>query len=307
MRPVLLEAALNEDTSRAANRSVPLSSDEVAADARAALDAGASLIHFHARTADGVQAPDDTAHYRGGVASLAEGELWYPPQGDGPDPAVRWSHVGPLVEDPGLELITIDPGSFDLMMRDPDTGEIRVPPMQHDFSVIEGGGRTVVGPVEQWVWFCREATRVGTRPIFGVMEPGWLRRILAFHDAGLVAEPIVVHVFLTERLGFGLPAEPASLDVYRRMVPDGISWEWICCPIGVSRSTEQALLQHALDNGGHVRAGIGCSPTDGFDPPAATNRQLVARAVEMIEASGNRVATRSEARALLGIDREVRS
>jgi 3-keto-5-aminohexanoate cleavage enzyme len=49
MDPLIIEAAINELTQRGENPNVPLSVDEVVADALTCAVAGASIVHFHAR------------------------------------------------------------------------------------------------------------------------------------------------------------------------------------------------------------------------------------------------------------------
>mgnify|MGYP003381740257 CR=1 FL=1 len=46
-RPVILEAAINGVTPQAKNANVPVAPEEIAADALACLDAGASIVHNH--------------------------------------------------------------------------------------------------------------------------------------------------------------------------------------------------------------------------------------------------------------------
>ena len=46
---LIIEAALNEQSSKAENPHVPVSAEECAADALACAAAGAAIIHFHAR------------------------------------------------------------------------------------------------------------------------------------------------------------------------------------------------------------------------------------------------------------------
>lgn len=55
---MLIQAALNGSTSRALHPAVPLTSSELAAAARAAKDAGATLIHIHPRDSYGAQTLD---------------------------------------------------------------------------------------------------------------------------------------------------------------------------------------------------------------------------------------------------------
>ncbi|CAA9523191.1 MAG: hypothetical protein AVDCRST_MAG79-312, partial [uncultured Thermoleophilia bacterium] len=51
--PLLIVAALNGLRSRAECPKVPLTADELAAEARRAAEAGAGIVHVHARKPDG--------------------------------------------------------------------------------------------------------------------------------------------------------------------------------------------------------------------------------------------------------------
>jgi uncharacterized protein (DUF849 family) len=55
---VLVQAALNGGTTRAEHAAVPLTPDELAAEARAAADNGAQALHLHPRDASGAQTLD---------------------------------------------------------------------------------------------------------------------------------------------------------------------------------------------------------------------------------------------------------
>jgi uncharacterized protein (DUF849 family) len=55
---VLVQAALNGGTTRAEHSAVPLTPDELAAQARAAAEAGAEALHLHPRDASGAQTLD---------------------------------------------------------------------------------------------------------------------------------------------------------------------------------------------------------------------------------------------------------
>jgi uncharacterized protein (DUF849 family) len=45
--PVIIEAAINGATTKAANATVPKSAEEIAADALSILAAGAAIVHAH--------------------------------------------------------------------------------------------------------------------------------------------------------------------------------------------------------------------------------------------------------------------
>jgi uncharacterized protein (DUF849 family) len=49
MEPLIIECSLNEQVTKAQNPHVPISPAELVADALAAAEAGASILHFHAR------------------------------------------------------------------------------------------------------------------------------------------------------------------------------------------------------------------------------------------------------------------
>src|SRR5690349_7616394 len=116
---VIIEAALHELVSKAANPNVPYGPEEVAADAVVCAQAGATLLHFHARDAEsGEQRWHDDARYLDTVARMralgvAADLPWYPTYpGVRPEEAVEDSmpHVAVLAREVGLELAAIDVG-----------------------------------------------------------------------------------------------------------------------------------------------------------------------------------------------------
>ena len=53
MRKVIIEVRTNERADRSVNPNVPWTAAEIAADGRACVEAGAAIIHYHGRSADG--------------------------------------------------------------------------------------------------------------------------------------------------------------------------------------------------------------------------------------------------------------
>lgn len=299
MHRIIVQAVLNEDVRPTEVPNVPIRPADVARDTRAALDSGASVVHFHGRDPSGGQAPDDVDYYVSALRDLDDlGSLnWYPPQGFGTNAAARWRFLRPVQEAVGMNLISIDPHLFDIMELDRATGQVKIPRLSEVHASDEAGG--AMPPLEQWMWFCREARRLSLTPLFGVFEPGGIQKIVTWYRQGLIDGPVVLNFFLTERFHFGLPAEPESLDLMRRMVPDDVPFEWFCCPIGVSAETQLALQMHAVRTGGHLRVGLGSPPLEGL-PPEATNASVVASAVGLVERLGAVPADPHEARAILG-------
>ena len=104
----MIEVAINELASKSDNVHVPYSVDEVVADAVACAQAGASIVHFHARDAGtGEQRWHDTDFYREAFRRIREqcDAVLYPTQpGSGME---RCPHVMQLADE-GLEHATVD-------------------------------------------------------------------------------------------------------------------------------------------------------------------------------------------------------
>lgn len=66
-KKLIIEVRINEYEMRDANPHVPWTPQEIASDAAACREAGASIVHFHARTPDGGAAFGHEA-YRGVIA-----------------------------------------------------------------------------------------------------------------------------------------------------------------------------------------------------------------------------------------------
>lgn len=94
----MLQACLNGGRNRDFHSALPLSADELAADARAAITAGAQQIHLHVRGSDGKESlhPDDVARTLGAVRAAVPGVpiglstgWWIRPRG-----RARQQHIG---------------------------------------------------------------------------------------------------------------------------------------------------------------------------------------------------------------------
>ena len=71
MQKMMIEAAINELASKKYNPNVPYGPEEVAEDALACIEAGATIVHFHARDADtGAQLWTDANVYGEAMAMI---------------------------------------------------------------------------------------------------------------------------------------------------------------------------------------------------------------------------------------------
>ena len=118
----MLQACLNGGRKRDYHPALPLSADELAADARAVTAAGAEQIHLHVRGPDGKESlhPDDVAHTLAAVRSAVPGVplglstgWWIPPRGRARQEHIRaWQAVPDyvsinLIEEDSAEVIDL--------------------------------------------------------------------------------------------------------------------------------------------------------------------------------------------------------
>src|SRR5262245_60785860 len=212
-QPVVIEVGLNEATTRDENQSVPITPDEIAADALRCATAGASILHFHARdTATGAQRLDDTDLYRAAVQAVrsAGSDLLlypsYPPflSGRGDPLRERFGHVLALADDPGLgmRIAPLDMGSLNFVFA--EAGKPTAIPF--DASLYQNPFPLLQRMAEE----CDARELLVTLAIF---EPGHLRATLALIRSGQLRHPLL-KLLLNGRWLHGPLPDPTGLEVY---------------------------------------------------------------------------------------------
>lgn len=138
----------------------------------------------------------------------------------------------------------------------------------------------------------------GIKPEIEVFDAGMLGVTEYYRKKGLLSTPCH-YQFCLGVLG-GMPATVENLLYLVKHIPEGSTWS----AFGVG-SGHLPILFAALALGGHIRVGMEDNVVYGFDEQGqkimATNQMLVKRAVNAVRAFGNRPATPSEAREMLGI------
>lgn len=288
MDELIIAVGLNENAPKSVNPNVPCSPEEIAEDVAACVDAGATVIHLHARDREtGAPVMDDPETYLETFRAIRArtDALVYPTYPNG-DVVERFRHVVALGDDPdvGLEIAPVIAGSADLTPGP-------------DFLAGVGGGdfclhHTLDDLHYQLAWAREHDLWVS----HDVMEPGGLRVTTALFRLGLHVRPVLFKFFMSDRWSIGFPPEPRYLDVYAGMIPDDVDAEWLVLPMGVSYPRAMALWTHAIATGGHVRVGVGDNPQigDGFLP---TNAERVRQMVDLAHTMGRPVATLDDVRA----------
>jgi 3-keto-5-aminohexanoate cleavage enzyme len=291
MEPLIIECSLNEQVTKHQNSFVPIAPDELVADALEAAEAGASILHFHARDLEtGDLLHPGTEFYREvmhGIREKNRGVLVYPTYGFSPTPEERFAHLAALGEDPAaqLDFATIDPGAVNYADFDAEAETLG-----WDFvlSVSHAECR----------YFFELAAKIGLRFSFTVRELGHVRHVLAYRRMGWVTTPLLFKVTMSENHAWGIPPSVEGLRMLTEaIIPADVSYRWMTYVEGACHAE---LCRFAVENGGHVRTGVGDNPR--FEGALLRNADQVSRVAQMARSIERSVATPAETRALL--DRE---
>ncbi len=284
--PVIIEAALNGATTKATNPHVPISPEELAADALACLQAGAAIIHVHCSPVGG---PDDEVAERylqtfRQVWAERPDALIYPTINFGTG-GLSFGHLR-LLSAEGLRIGVLDPGSANLGRRD-DAG-------------LPSGTFVYANSFDRIneIFALHDELQLG--PSLAIYEPGFLRTTLMYHRAGRLPQGSMVKLYLSTDRGlmgapFGLPPTRAGLEAYLEML-DGTGLAWAVSVVGGDLGRSQ-IAPLALQRGGHLHLGL--EFYGGERTPS--NVDLVREAAQVCDSAGRPVATCRQAAQLLGL------
>jgi uncharacterized protein (DUF849 family) len=263
---------------------IPYTPEEYAAEARRAVDAGASMIHIHARKPDGTP-----SHEVEDFKAITEAIL-----GAVDDVIINYSTgaIGVPVEKRVEYLRALRPDIAALNMG--SMNYAKYSRRRKDFvfkAVFENSFDTII----EFVSAMRD---LGIRPEHECFDSGHVANLDPLIDMGLLEEPLQISCVMGVTGGIRPTAK--NLAHMADQIPGGAEGPNNWGVIGISRE-QWMLVAAALTLGGNVRVGL----EDNFYLPggemARSNGDLVAKARQMTEDAGRRPATVAEARELLGV------
>jgi 3-keto-5-aminohexanoate cleavage enzyme len=278
--PVIVEAAINGNTTKSVNPAVPRSPVEIAECALECLDRGAAIVHNHNDEPNvGGPARHDPAPYLEAWSEVLAHHpkaLLHPTvRGRSDDAPIedRYSHLTALHDAGMLPMASADPGIVSI-------------------------GPFVYGNTSSDTSYMFEWCRTRDLPVHvSVFEPGFLRVVLAHQQAGTLPRRVKVQLYFGDAVPFGLPPTRPSLDAYLSML-EGTDLAWMAGVMG-GDVVASGMAAWAIEAGGHVRVGL--EDFHGHSNPS--NEDLVERAAKLVRELGCEVATSEQALELLSAGR----
>jgi 3-keto-5-aminohexanoate cleavage enzyme len=292
---VIVEVGLNEAAMRSPNPHVPFTPRECADDATRCHDAGAAVVHWHARDpVTGDQRLADAALYGEALDLMRpSGVLAYPSYPvDVPDTIEeRLAHVWRLRERHGLELAPVDIGSVTTVVWDDRRRDLAAVEMPRGLGVVQNSLSFTLDALAR-------AQSLGMTPTLGAFDVGFTRTMVLLAEASRLQPPVFHKIFLSGAWAVGpFPTEDA-LDFHLRQIPHDLDVEWLAVPYAIEDpALVERLCRHALERGGGIRIGVGDDPGA---YPAATNPELVERAVGWALEAGRPLASSADVRRRFG-------
>jgi 3-keto-5-aminohexanoate cleavage enzyme len=261
-------------TTKEQNPNVPITPDEIAADALECVKAGASVLHIHVRDANGVNTMDKNVFVEvvGKVrASLAkeglDAVINVTTSGSKFSYEQRMSHLE-LVKP---EMCSYDPGTMNwansyVFLNEPKFLE-------------ELGTRT---------------QELGVKPELEIFDAGMIGNINYYIKKGFLKTPC--HVQLVLGVSGGMPGNAESVAYLLPKIPAGSTWSIT----GIGPSHVACMLIGLAEGCDGLRVGL--EDNIFFSKGVlASNPQLVARAVALGKLAGREIANAAEAREILGV------
>jgi uncharacterized protein (DUF849 family) len=267
---------------------VPVTPQQIAADAIAAAKAGAAIVHIHVRDPETGIGARDPALFRETVEIV---------RNSGTDVILNLTagmggmlhrpHVDPNEDGPRSDLVSSEERFRHVVELKPEICTIDCGSMNF------GRDNVVVNRPRDLEWMARRAQELGVKPELECFDMGQVQHGIDLINGGLIdGRPMFQFVL---GVAGGAPATTESMMTLRNMLPQGAYW----AAFGISRHEFPMVAQAAL-LGGHVRVGLEDNLYIGRGE-FATNANLVEKAVRILDELGFVVMRPDEARAELGL------
>jgi len=279
--PVVISAALTGVlATRELCPAIPYTPQEIGEEARRAADAGASIVHIHARNPTGgpewrvetfAEILSEVRERSDVMVNFSTGAIGIPVE-------QRIAHIRRLRPEIGA----LNMGSMNYAIY---SAKKKVFYQDHVFA----------NPFKDILFFLEAMNTAGVRPELECFDTGHIANTAPLIDMGALKPPYQFSLIMGV-LG-GIPGTTRHLANQIETLPEGAHWQ----VIGVGLK-QWALVAAAITMGGNVRVGL----EDNFyleeGLMAKSNGELVEKAARMARDLGRAVASIEEARRILGLE-----
>jgi len=275
---------------------LPVSPEEIVEAAVGAAEAGAAIVHLHARHEDG--RPDQSAEgfakflpiikqRTNAVLNLTTGGAPYMTVAERVKPA----------RDFEPEVASLNMGSMNFGLF-PMLGRFKN--FKHDWESQHLGNRDIVfrNSYQDIEFVLDTLAETGTRFEFECYDTSHLYNLAYFLDAGKVKAPLFVQTVFGLMGGIG--AHPEDVQHMKRTADRLFGKDYVWSVLGAGRN-QLPIAAMSAAMGGNIRVGLEDSLWSGPGRFAQSNAEQVVQARKILEGLGLEVATPDEAREMLAL------
>ncbi len=275
MEKLIITAAIcGAEVLKEHNPAVPYTVEECVREAKAAYDAGASIIHLHVRYDDGTPTQDKN-RFKAVMDAIYK---------VCPDVIIQPSTGGAvgMTDDERLQPTELNPEMATL-----------------DCGTLNFGGDEVFMNTENTIkYFAERMNERGIKPELEVFDKSMIDMALRLHKKGFIKTPM--HFDFVMGVNGGISGELRDFVFLRGSIPADATYT----VAGIGRY-EFPLAAAAIVDGGHVRVGFEDNVFVSKGVLAKSNGELVEKVVRIAREFGREIATPAEARQILGLKAKV--
>lgn len=284
----VVTCALTGVLTNPAQHPVPVTPEEMAASAKEAFDAGASIMHVHFRRQEPGRGhlpswePEVAAAVVDAIRESCPGVIINMSTGvmgdDISGPAACMTRIKP-------EIAACNAGTLNYL-KTRSSGQWAWPPLVFD------------NPVPKIGKFLTVMAETGAKPEFECFDTGIVRSVAMFRAAGMLdSDGRAPEYNFVMGVASGMPADPELLNLLPGYISDECPWQ----VTAIGRADVWPLHRRAAELGGHLRSGV----EDTFYLPDGNrcrgNGDLIEHLVRTAREVGRSIASPDEARALLSL------
>jgi len=268
---IITAAICGAEVTKEHNPNVPYTIEEIAREAYAAYNAGASIIHLHVRYDDGTPT-QDKERFREAIEAIKAKcpDVIIQPSTGGAVGMTSVERLQPIYLNP--EMASLDCGTLNF-----------------------GGDEIFVNTENMIIEFALKMNEVGVKPELEVFDKGMIDTALRLHKKGYIKTPM--HFNFVMGVTGGISGEIRDFLFLKESIPEDSTFT----ATGIGRY-EFSVATMAILTGGHVRVGFEDNVYISKGVLARSNGELVEKVVRIARELGREIATPQEARKILGLE-----